>query len=89
MATLVWYIQGRCRGSLGIQGDQGGGRDRVWDEDWEIMMHELSIGELRDSIKQHTTVLYHPASNGVAERMTGVLIDAARTSHGRVQVGYR
>jgi len=39
---------------------------------------ELSMGEMGDicecdGVKLHTTVSYHPASNGVAERATGVL----------------
>ena len=38
---------------------------------WEIIMHELSMGKLRDGLKLHTTVPCHPASNGVAERMIG------------------
>jgi len=43
---------------------------------------KLLIGEMRDicerdGIKLHTTVLYHPASNGVAERAIGVLAAAA------------
>ena len=72
-----------------MQSMHSGRRQRSsWDEDWEIMMHELSMGELR-GIKLHTTVPYQPASNGVAECRVGVLINAARTSHGRVQVGYR
>jgi len=45
--------------------------------------HKLSMGEVReiceqDGIKLHTTVTYHPASNGVAERAIGVLTNAAR-----------
>ena len=51
-------------------------------------MYELSMGKMRDGIKLHTTGPYHPASSGVAERMIGVLINVARTGHGRVQVGY-
>jgi len=44
---------------------------------------ELSMGEMRDickrnGIKLHMTVLYHPVSNGVAERAIGVLTMAAR-----------
>ena len=31
--------------------------------------HELSMGMMRDGIKLHTTVRYHLAPNGVAERM--------------------
>ena len=43
---------------------------------------ELSMGEVRDICEQdgiapHTTVLYHPASNWVAERTIGVYTNAA------------
>jgi len=43
---------------------------------------KLSIGKMRnickrDGIKLHTTLLYHPASNRVAERAIGVLTAAA------------
>ena len=52
----------------------------------EIMMnnmHKLSMAEMRDisksdSIKLHTTVLFHPASNGMAEQMIRVLTNAVR-----------
>ena len=44
--------------------------------------HELLMGEMRDickrnGIKLHSTVLYHPVLNGVAERAIGVLTTAA------------
>ena len=44
--------------------------------------HKLSMRKMRkicegDGIKLHTTVLYHPASNGEAERAIGVLTAAA------------
>jgi len=44
--------------------------------------HELSMGKIceiceGDSIKLHTTVLYHPASNGEAKHAIGVLTAAA------------
>ena len=49
----------------------------------EVMMNELSMGEMRnicehDGIKLQTTVPYHPASNGVADRAIEVLTAAAR-----------
>ena len=47
---------------------ESGSRERVWEE---IIMHELSMGKLRDGFKLHTTFPCHPASNGVAERMIG------------------
>ena len=57
----------------------------------EIMMgntHEVLMGKMRDSIMLHTTVPYHSAPNGVAERMIGVLTIAVHTGRGWVQVGY-
>jgi len=44
---------------------------------------ELSMGEMRrvceeSGVKRKTTVRYHPASNGVAERTIGVLTNAVR-----------
>ena len=44
---------------------------------------ELSMGEMRElcereGIKLNTTVPYHPASNGVAERSIGVLTNIVR-----------
>ena len=57
----------------------------------EIMIgntHEVLMGKMRDDIMLHTTVPYHSTSNGVAERMIGVLTIAVHTGRGWVQVGY-
>ena len=75
-------------GGRRVQSVQGSGRERVWGRIREIMMvstHELSMRRIHDGIKLHTTVPYHPASNSVAERISGCM--ALHTSHGRVQVG--
>ena len=49
--------------------------------------HELSMGEIRrfceaEGIKLSTTVLYHPASNGIAKRTIGVLTSPVRDACG-------